>query len=36
MQPYRLLLIAILALVWGAFGISQATAADQRPNTRRR
>ncbi len=32
MQPYRLSLIAILAFVWGVLGVSQAGAADQRPN----
>jgi len=32
MQPSKLSLIAILALVWGIFGISQVEAADQRPN----
>ena len=32
MQPYRLSLIAILALVWGVLCLSQAQAADQRPN----
>ena len=32
MQPYKLSLVAILVLVCGALGISQAEAADQRPN----
>ena len=32
MQPYRLSLIAILALVLGGLCLSQAQAADQRPN----
>ena len=32
MQPYKLSLIATLALVWVVFGISQAEAADKRPN----
>jgi len=32
MQSFRLSLIVILALVWGVLGISQAQAADQRPN----
>lgn len=32
MKPCRLSFIAILALVWGVLGISQAEAADQRPN----
>ncbi len=32
MKPYKLSLIAILALVWVVFGISQAEAADKRPN----
>ncbi len=32
MQQFRLSLLAILALVWGVFGISQVEASDQRPN----
>ncbi len=32
MQSHRLAFIAILALVWGALTISQASYADQRPN----
>ena len=32
MQIFRLSLIAILVLVWGVVGISQAKPADQRPN----
>ena len=32
MQALRLSLMAILALAWGVVGISQAVAADQRPN----
>ena len=32
MRPYKLLLIAILVLVWGVLSIAQAQAAYQRPN----
>ncbi len=32
MQPYRISIMAILALAWGVVGISQPQAADQRPN----
>ncbi|MDX2478789.1 MAG: sulfatase-like hydrolase/transferase, partial [Desulfuromusa sp.] len=32
MQPYKLSLIATLALVWVVSSISQAEAADKRPN----